>query len=81
MEKISEVSEDHVPSLSSSSGPYKIGSTHRARVTGYYPLDGTLQCSMRESVLEKKWLRVNDVTVGNTVKVYFVICFGFISQY
>ncbi|PVF94509.1 hypothetical protein CPB86DRAFT_43532 [Serendipita vermifera] len=65
---ISEVSDDHVPSLSATSGPYKVGSIHRARVTGYHYLDGTLQCSMKDSILEQKWLRVDDVKVGEIVK-------------
>ncbi|CAG8647448.1 11805_t:CDS:2, partial [Acaulospora colombiana] len=65
---ISDVSDEHVPSLSATSGLYKIGSVHRARVTGYHYLDGTLQCSMKESILEQKWLRVDDVKVGEIVK-------------
>jgi rRNA biogenesis protein RRP5 len=41
---------------------------HRARVTGYFALDGYLQLSLRPSVLEKKFLQVSDVTVGEVVK-------------
>ena len=46
---------------------------HRARVTGYHHLDGILQCSMKESILEQKWLRVNDVNVGEMVKVSCIL--------
>ncbi|KAJ7706378.1 hypothetical protein B0H17DRAFT_1192865 [Mycena rosella] len=64
---ISHVSDDHVPSLSSS-GPWKPGSTHRARVTGYFPFDGLLQLSMKSSVLDQKFLQVADVQVGEVIK-------------
>ncbi|KAF7339807.1 rRNA biogenesis protein RRP5 [Mycena venus] len=64
---ISHVSDEHVPSLSSS-GPWKPGSIHRARVTGYFPFDGLLQLSMKSSVLEQKFLQVADVQVGEVIK-------------
>ncbi|KAL4241734.1 hypothetical protein ABKN59_000784 [Abortiporus biennis] len=65
---ISQVSDDHVPSLSSTSGPWKVGTYHRARVLGYYPLDGLLQLSMKPSVLEQRFLQVGEVQVGEIVK-------------
>ncbi|KAG5647561.1 hypothetical protein DXG03_008914 [Asterophora parasitica] len=64
---ISHVSDDHVPSLSSS-GPWKVGSLHRARVTGYFPFDGLLQLSLKPSIIEQKFLQVGDVEVGEVVK-------------
>ncbi|KAJ7102119.1 hypothetical protein B0H15DRAFT_813261 [Mycena belliarum] len=64
---ISHVSDDHVPSLSPS-GTWKPGSTHRARVTGYFPFDGLLQLSMKTSVLDQKFLQVADVQVGEIIK-------------
>ncbi|KAJ7431840.1 hypothetical protein B0H11DRAFT_839096 [Mycena galericulata] len=64
---ISHVSDDHVPSISSS-GPWKPGSMHRARVTGYYPFDGLLQLSMKSTVLDQKFLQVADVQVGEVIK-------------
>jgi hypothetical protein len=67
--QISDVSDEHVPALSATSGPYRVDSIHRVRVTGYHPLDGILQCSMKESILGQKWLRVDDVNVGEMVKV------------
>ncbi|KAL5519222.1 RRP5 [Sanghuangporus vaninii] len=65
---ISHVSDEHVPSLSSNSGPWKVHSVHRARVTGFHALDGILQLSLRPSVLSQKFLRVEDVNVGELVK-------------
>ena len=41
---------------------------HQARVTGYHPLDGILQLSLRPSVLSQKFLRVDDVQVGELVR-------------
>ncbi|KAJ7786117.1 hypothetical protein B0H16DRAFT_1670341 [Mycena metata] len=64
---ISHVSNEHVPSLSPS-GPWKPGSVHKARVTGYFPFDGLLQLSMKSSVLEQKFLQVADVQVGEVIK-------------
>ncbi len=66
--QISQVSDEHVPTLSSSSGAWKHGTVHKARVTGYYPLDGILQLSLRPSVLAQKFLQVADVQVGEVIK-------------
>ncbi|KAI0046598.1 nucleic acid-binding protein [Auriscalpium vulgare] len=65
---ISHVSDDHVPSLSPSSGSWKVNTSHRVRVTGYIVFDGLLQLSMRQSVLEQKFLQVSDVNVGEVIK-------------
>ena len=62
------MSDEHVPTLSSSSGAWKLGTVHKARVTGYYPLDGILQLSLRPSVLAQKFLQVADVQVGEVIK-------------
>lgn len=37
-------------------------------MTGYFAIDGYLQLSLRPSVLEKRFLQVSDVTVGEVVK-------------
>ncbi|KAM5530726.1 hypothetical protein V8D89_015586 [Ganoderma adspersum] len=66
--EISQTSDEHVPTLSASSGAWKLGAVHRARVTGYYPLDGILQLSMRPSVLDQRFLQVADVQVGEIMK-------------
>lgn len=66
--QISHLSDQHVPALAENSGHWKLGTIHRARVTGYFALDGYLQLSLRLSVLEKKFLQVSDVTVGEVVK-------------
>ena len=37
-------------------------------MTGYFAFDGYLQLSLRPSVLEKKFLQVSDVAVGEVIK-------------
>ncbi|KAG9314209.1 hypothetical protein JVU11DRAFT_4995 [Chiua virens] len=65
---ISHVSDDHVPLLSASSGPWRVNTFHRARVIGYHPFDGILQLSFRLSVLEQRFLQAGEVQVGETLK-------------
>ncbi|GJE87565.1 U3 snoRNP-associated protein Rrp5 [Phanerochaete sordida] len=65
---ISQVADEHVPALAANAGPWKVGTMHRARVTGYHPLDGLLQLSMKPSVLEQKFLQVGEVKVGEVIK-------------
>ncbi|KAF8913041.1 hypothetical protein CPB84DRAFT_1760205 [Gymnopilus junonius] len=64
---ISHTSDDHVPSLSTS-GPWKPGTIHPARVTGYFTFDGLLQLSLKPSVIQQKYFQVHDVEVGEIVK-------------
>lgn len=62
------MSDEHVPTLSASSGAWKLGTFHRARVTGYFPFDGLVQLSLRPSVLAQKFMQVADVQVGEVIK-------------
>ncbi|KAF9244529.1 hypothetical protein BU15DRAFT_85908 [Melanogaster broomeanus] len=65
---ISHVSDDHTAVLSTSSGPWRVNTLHRARVIGYHPFDGVLQLSLRPSVLEQKFLQAGEVHVGEILK-------------
>ncbi|KAG8219657.1 hypothetical protein J3R82DRAFT_612 [Butyriboletus roseoflavus] len=65
---ISHVSDEHIPTLSVSSGPWRVNTFHKARVIGYYPFDGILQLSLRSSVLEQKFLQAGEVQVGEILK-------------
>lgn len=65
---ISHTSDGHVPMLSSSSGPWKLNTIHRARVIGYHPLDGLLQLSLRPSILDQRFLQAGDIRVGEVLK-------------
>jgi rRNA biogenesis protein RRP5 len=69
MNQISQISDSLVPQLSSTSGTWRVGSTHRARVIGYHALDGLLLLSLKPSVLELEYMQVADVEVGKSLKV------------
>ncbi|EJD51778.1 nucleic acid-binding protein [Auricularia subglabra TFB-10046 SS5] len=65
---ISQVSDEHVNTLSATAGTWKVGTVHRARVTGFFGLDGLVQVSLRQSILDQKFMHVSDVTVGERMK-------------
>ncbi|KAI6007158.1 hypothetical protein EDD15DRAFT_2209398 [Pisolithus albus] len=65
---ISQVSDEHTPILSETSGPWKISTLHKARVIGYHIFDGILQLSLRPSVFLQKFLQVGDIQVGEVIK-------------
>ncbi|CEL57234.1 rRNA biogenesis protein RRP5 OS=Saccharomyces cerevisiae (strain ATCC 204508 / S288c) GN=RRP5 PE=1 SV=1 [Rhizoctonia solani AG-1 IB] len=65
---ISQISDSLVPQLSSASGAWRLGSSHRARVIGHHALDGLLLLSFKPSVLELEYMQVADVEVGKTLK-------------
>ncbi|CAE6440693.1 unnamed protein product [Rhizoctonia solani] len=65
---ISQISDSLVPQLSSASGAWRLGSSHRARVIGYHALDGLLLLSFKPSVLELEYMQVADVEVGKSLK-------------
>ncbi|KAJ7596847.1 hypothetical protein C8J56DRAFT_918480 [Mycena floridula] len=64
---ISHMSDDHLPTIATS-GPWKLNSLHRARITGYFHFDGILQLSLKPSVLEQKIFQLQDVQVGEVIK-------------
>ena len=65
---ISRISDRKIDILSEDSGPYKISSTHKARVLGYNAMDGLFLLSLEEKVIEQQFLRLEDVKVGQEVK-------------
>ncbi|KAG8794803.1 rRNA biogenesis protein rrp5 [Ceratobasidium sp. 428] len=65
---ISQIADSLVPQLSSTSGTWRVGSTHRARVTGHHTLDGLVLLSLQPSVLELVYMRAGDVSVGEILK-------------
>ncbi|KAG9243326.1 hypothetical protein BJ878DRAFT_553142 [Calycina marina] len=64
---ISRVKDGKIESLSTT-GTYKVGSTHRGRLIGYNSLDGVYLVSLEESVLEQPYLRIEDLKVGEIAK-------------
>ena len=65
---ISQLSDSKVETLYESTGPYKTGSVHRARVIGYNPMDALFIISLEKRILELPFLRLEDVQVGQIVK-------------
>ncbi|KAK4046291.1 rRNA biogenesis protein rrp5 [Microbotryomycetes sp. JL201] len=63
---ISRISDEHLVTVPKS-GPWKVGSTYKARVVGHSPLDGLVQLSLQQSILDKKFLKVSDVQVGESL--------------
>ncbi len=65
---ISKVSDDKIETLSETTGAYKVGSVHKARIIGYNSLDGLFIVSMEPKVISQAFLRMEDVEVGQVVK-------------
>lgn len=64
---ISRVKDGKVDSLSSSLGPFSVGTVHRGRVLGFNALDGIFSLSFEQRVLDQPFLRVKDVPIGGVV--------------
>lgn len=65
---ISKISDGKIETLSESTGAYKVGSVHKARVIGYNSLDGLFIVSMEPKVISQAFLRMEDVKIGQVVK-------------
>lgn len=65
---ISRVSDDHVVKLPSKSGPFALNTSHTARVVGHAPTDRMLLLSFQKSVLDKSFMRVNEVEIGSSMR-------------
>lgn len=65
---ISRVADGKIDTLSESTGPYKVNSTHRSRIVGYNPLDGIYQVSLEQKILEQPFLRIEDLGIGEIVQ-------------
>lgn len=65
---ISRVKDGKVDGLYETSGPFKAGSKHRGRVVGYNAFDGIFLISFEKTVIEQRFLRIEDVPVGDVVE-------------
>ncbi|KAK3712024.1 rRNA biogenesis protein rrp5 [Vermiconidia calcicola] len=65
---ISQISDKRIDTITSSTGSYKLESTHRARIIAYNSLDNLYYVSLKPSILEQTFLRIEDLPVGATVK-------------
>ncbi|KAL4923952.1 putative rRNA biogenesis protein RRP5 [Aspergillus undulatus] len=66
---VSRLADGQVETISSDHGPFKIGSTHEARIVGYSGLDNLYSLSFEKKVIDQPFLRLEDVTLGAVVKV------------
>ncbi|EHA53010.1 hypothetical protein MCOR27_006576 [Pyricularia oryzae] len=66
---ISRVKDGKVDALYEASGPYKTGSVHRGRIVGYNSMDGMYHLSFEKSILERQYLRIEDVPIAEVVNV------------
>jgi rRNA biogenesis protein RRP5 len=64
--QISRLSDEHMEKVDSKK--YKLGATIRARIVGLDTMDGLVICSCQPSILERPFLRVTDVKVGEILK-------------
>lgn len=65
---ISRVKDGKVDALYENSGSFKAGSKHQGRVVGYNAFDGIFLISFEKSVIEQRYLRIEDVPVGDVVE-------------
>lgn len=65
---ISQLSDSRIDAITSNSGLYKIGSTHKVRVLSYNPVDKLYYVSLKPSILDQTFLRIEDVHIGEMVK-------------
>ncbi|KAG4306303.1 hypothetical protein PORY_000291 [Pneumocystis oryctolagi] len=64
---ISHLSDNKIESISPTTGHYKIGSSHRARVIGFSSIDGIYILSMLNSIYNQSHLRLEDFNVAELV--------------
>lgn len=64
---ISRLSDQNVDVISEMNGAYKKGSEHRARILDYNATDNLYILSLQRSILEQRFLRLEDIEVGQVV--------------
>jgi len=60
---------DERPASLSGTGPYRVGTKHKARVLGHSPFDGLVLLSFEPKVINQKFMLVSEVKVGEMMKV------------
>ncbi|KAL8645515.1 MAG: hypothetical protein Q9210_006666 [Variospora velana] len=65
---ISRIADDKIETLAQDTGPYKVGTIHKARVIGYNYMDGLYIVSMEPKIIAQPFLSIDDVQVGQMVK-------------
>lgn len=65
---ISRITDGKIEALSESTGPYKVGSIHKARILDYNSMDNLYIVSMEQKIIDQPFLRFEDIQVGEVVK-------------
>ncbi|KAI8065426.1 hypothetical protein BC940DRAFT_276026 [Gongronella butleri] len=65
---IAQLADKAPTQLPKESGPFAIGTTHRARVLSYSPVDGLLSLTLKPSILNDKYLQYSDIVPGEMVE-------------
>lgn len=65
---ISHISDERIPALSGTAGPFRVDTLHRARVIGHSPFDGLLLLSFEQKVLDQVFMQVDELAVGQQLK-------------
>ncbi|KAF1805233.1 hypothetical protein FB192DRAFT_1361755 [Mucor lusitanicus] len=58
---VSRLADEHIATVSGTTGKFKIGSTHRARVLTYNPVDAVLVLTLQPSVLAEKFIEIGSM--------------------
>jgi hypothetical protein len=67
--QISHVADERPAALSATSGTWRVGTKHKARVIGHSPMDGVIMLSFEKRVLEQRFMQVSEIKVGEVMKV------------
>ena len=65
---VSRITDGKIETLSESTGPYKVGSIHKARILDYNSMDNLYIVSMERKIIDQPFLRFEDIQVGEVVK-------------
>ena len=65
---ISRLSDTKIDTLVPDEGPYKIGTRHEARVLDFNLMDGVYVLSLERRILEKPFLSIHDIKIGDFVE-------------
>lgn len=66
---MSHVADVRPATLTSNSGPFSVGTKHKARVIGHSPFDGLVLLSFEQKVIDQRFMLVSEVKVGEVIKV------------
>lgn len=65
---ISQIADTRIDSLSTTTGAFKPDSTHKIRILAYNAIDNIYYVSLKKSVLEQAFLKIEDLPIGDIVK-------------